>query len=38
MPLVLVAPHQITYVAKILCGLQTASACDYQRGGRKYFL
>ena len=34
----LVAPHQINYVTKILCGLQTAYAYEYQRGGRKYFL
>lgn len=33
----LAVPHQINYVTKILCVLQTDSAYDYQRGGRKYF-
>lgn len=37
-PMPFVVPHQINYMTKILCELQTTIAYKYQRRGKKSFL
>lgn len=37
-PMPFVVPHQINYVTKVLCELQTTIAYKYQRRGKKSFL